>query len=124
MGVVSLVWVIAAVRFDHGLWLASALWATHLMFYPAAVLAQSLVMLSLAGLTVSTTAWLAGILTQRKSWRVMGAADLVVAWMFAAVALVSGASAGYILVLLVASAVLLFAVTTLTQANEAALLDD
>ena len=54
----------------------------------------------------------------------MGAADLVVAWMFAAVALVSGASAGYILVLLVASAVLLFAVTTLTQANEAALLDD
>ena len=46
------------------------------------------------------------------------------AWMFAAVALVSGVSAGYILVLLGASAVLLFAVTTLTQANEAALLDD
>jgi hypothetical protein len=55
---------------------------------------------------------------------VMGAVDLVVAWMFAAVALVSGATSGYILVLLVASAALLFAVTTLTQANEAALLDD
>ena len=124
MGVVSLVWVVGAVRFNHGLWLASALWATHLMFYPSAVLSASLVMLSLAGLTVSATAWLAGILTKRKSWRVMGAVDLVVAWMFAAVALVSGATSGYILVLLVASAALLFAVTTLTQANEAALLDD
>lgn len=124
MGVVSLVWVVGAVRFDHGLWLASALWATHLMFYPSAVLSASLVMLSLAGLTVSATAWLAGILTKRKSWRVMGAVDLVVAWVFAAVALVSGATSGYILVLLVASAALLFAVTTLTQANEAALLDD
>jgi len=124
MGVVSLVWVMGAVRFHHGLWLTSALWATHLMFYPSAVLSASLVMLSLAGLVVSATAWLAGILTKRKSWRVMGAVDLVVAWMFAAVALVSGTSSGYILVLLVASAALLFAVTTLTQANEAALLDD
>jgi hypothetical protein len=124
MGVVSLVWVMGAVRFNHGLWLASALWATHLMFYPSAVLSASLVMLSLAGLAASATAWLAGILTKRKSWRVMGAVDLVVAWMFAAVALVSGATSGYILVLLVASAALLFAVTTLTQANEAALLDD
>jgi len=40
------------------------------------------------------------------------------------VALISGTSATYVLVLLVASAVLLFTVTALTQANEAALMDD
>jgi hypothetical protein len=44
--------------------------------------------------------------------------------MVAAVALVAGTGASYVLLLLVASAVLLFAVTTLTQANEAELMDD
>jgi len=65
-----------------------------------------------------------GILTRRKSWRVVGAVDLVVAWLVAALALISGTSATYMLVLLVASAVLLFTVTALTQANEATLIDD
>ena len=80
--------------------------------------------LSFVALVVSSTAWVSGILTQRKSWRIVGAADLVVAWMVAAVALVAGIGASYVLMLLVASAALLFAVTTLTQANEAALMDD
>jgi len=40
------------------------------------------------------------------------------------VALIGGATASYVLVLLVASAVLLFTVTALTQANEVALMDD
>ena len=46
------------------------------------------------------------------------------AWMVAAVALVAGIGASYVLLLLVASAALLFAVTTLTQANESVLMDD
>ena len=106
------------------MWLSSALWATHVMLLSAALLAQSLLALSLAAMVVSATAWVSGILTQRKSWRIVGAADLTVAWMVAAVALVAGVSASYALLMLVASAVLLFAVTTLTQANEATLLDD
>ena len=106
------------------MWLSSALWACHLMLVPAAVMAASLGALSLVCLVVSATAWVCGILTRRKSWRVMAAVDLFVAWLFAAVALVSGTTATYVLVLLVASAVLLFTVTTLTQANEAALMND
>ena len=87
-------------------------------------MSSSLVALSLVALVASSSAWVSGILTQRKSWRIIGAADLVVAWMVAAVALVAGTGASYVLMLLVASAALLFAVTTLTQANEAELLDD
>ena len=124
VGVSSLVWTAVVVLRGRGLWLSSALWATHAMMLSAAVMSQSLVMLSLAALTVSAAAWLSGIMTRRKSWRIVGAGDLVVAWMVAAVALVAGTSAVYALMMLVASAVLLFAVTTLTQANEDALLDD
>jgi len=124
VGVASLVWTAVVVVRGRGLWLSSALWATHAMMLSAAVMSQSLVMLSLAALTVSAAAWLSGIMTRRKSWRIVGAGDLVVAWMVAAVALVAGTSAVYALMMLVASAVLLFAVTTLTQANEDALLDD
>ena len=100
------------------------LWSAHGLLLSSAVLSASLVGLSFVALVVSSTAWVSGILTQRKSWRIVGAADLVVAWMVAAVALVAGIGASYVLMLLVASAALLFAVTTLTQANEAALMDD
>jgi len=122
-GFVALVWTVALVARQNGLWLSSALWSTHGLLIPAAVLNQSLVALSLATTIVSATAWISGILAQRKSWRIVGAADLAVAWMVAAVALVAGVGASYVLLLLVASAALLFAVTTLTQANERALMD-
>ena len=123
-GLVSLGWTAAVVARDEGLWLSSALWSSHGLLLPAAMMSQSLVALSFAALLVSATAWVSGILTQRKSWRIVGATDLVAAWMVAAVALVAGTGASYVLLLLVASAVLLFAVTTLTQANEAELMDD
>jgi hypothetical protein len=122
-GFVALVWTVALVARRNGLWLSSALWSTHGLLIPAAVLSQSLVALSLATTIVSATAWISGIIAQRKSWRIVGAADLAVAWMVAAVALVAGVGASYVLLLLVASAALLFAVTTLTQANERALMD-
>ena len=124
VGLGALVWSVALVRMDKGLWLSSALWAAHLLLYAAAVMSQSLVFLSLTAMLVSSTAWLCGIFTQRKSWRIVGAADLAVAWLLAAVALVAGTTATYVLLMLVASALLLFAVTTFTQTNEAALLDD
>jgi hypothetical protein len=124
MGGVALLWTVVAVRQGHALWLASALWACHLLLYPAALLTASLVWLCLSGLLLSCTAWVSGILTRRKSWRVIGALDLIVAWMLAAVALVSGLGSTPVLWLLVATAALLFAVTTLTQTNEKALMDD
>ena len=124
VGVATVVWVAVVVARQAGLWLSAALWSAHGLLLSSAVLSASLVGLSLAALVVSSTAWVSGILTRRKSWRIIGAADLVVAWMVAAVALVSGTGAAYVLMLLVASAALLFAVTTLTQANEATLMDD
>lgn len=119
VGLTSVVWAGGVVIRDQGLWLSSALWAVHILLYPAALMSQSLVWLTLAGLIASTTAWLCGIITLRKSWRVIGAVDLLVAWMFAAAAVIAGTSALYALVMLIASAVLLFAVTALSQANEA-----
>jgi hypothetical protein len=123
-GLASVTWAAVVVARQEGLWLSAALWSTHGLLLSSAVLSASLVALSLVALVVSSTAWVSGILTQRKSWRIIGAADLVVAWMVAAVALVAGIGASYVLMLLVASAALLFAVTTLTQANEATLMDD
>jgi len=124
VGAGSLVWTVGVVVRKQGLWLSAALWATHAMMLSAAVMSQSLVAVSLAALIVSATAWVSGILARRKSWRIVGAGDLVVAWMVAAVALVAGTTAVYALMLLLATAILLFAVTTLTQTNENALLDD
>jgi len=123
-GAASVAWVAVVVARQEGLWLSAALWSAHGLLLSSAVLSASLVGLSLVALVVSSTAWVSGILTQRKSWRIIGAADLVVAWMVAAVALVAGIGASYVLMLLVASAALLFVVTTLTQANEATLMDD
>jgi len=123
-GVASVVWVAVVVARQEGLWLSAALWSAHGLLLSSAIMSASLVALSLVALVASSSAWVSGILTQRKSWRIIGAADLVVAWMVAAVALVAGTGASYVLMLLVASAALLFAVTTLTQANEAELLDD
>ena len=117
-------WVAVTVWKRYQLWLSSALWACHLMAYPAGLMMESLVMLSLAALMTSTTSWVSGILTRRKSWRVFGALDLLLGWLFALVAFISGASSTYVLMMLVASALLLFAVTTLTQANEQQLLQD
>ena len=124
VGLASVAWSALVVRLHLGGWLSAALWATHATLYASAIMASSLVFLSLSAMLVSTTAWLSGIFTRRKSWRIVGAVDLVVAWLVAVVALVAGATASYALVLLIASAVLLFAVTTLTQSNEAELLVD
>ena len=123
-GAVAMAWVVGVVVLKRSLWLSSSLWASHCLLPAAAILASSTVGLSLAALMVSATAWISGIVTQRKSWRIVGAADLFLAWMVAAAALVGGVGASYVLLMLVASAGLLFAVTTLTQANETVLMDD
>ena len=120
---VSVLWSVWVVARHHGLWLSAALWSTHLLLYPSVVLAQSLVALALGGLLASATAWLCGIFSGRASWRVVGAVDLALAWLFMALALVTGASNAYALAMLLASAALLFAVTTFTQVNEETLLD-
>ena len=118
LGVGCAVWSAWLVQTDRGLWLASGLWAMHLLAYGAGLTMGSLFVLTLVGIMASATAWIAGLLTLRTSWRVIGAIDLAVGWLFAAVLFVTGASATALLLMLVASAVLLFAVTLLTQSRQ------
>ena len=124
IGLGCMIWAGVIVSQGHGLWLSSALWGLHIMLYPAALLGQSIPLMVFAGLTTSVTAWLSGIFTLRKSWRVIGAVDLVIAWLFAAAAFIAGAQVEYVLAMLAASAVLLFAVTALTQGRQEALAND
>ena len=56
--------------------------------------------------------------TLRKSWRIIGALDLVLAWIVASVVIIQGTAVAVLLAILVASAILLGLVTFLTQTYE------
>ena len=124
VGIGCMIWAAYIVVNEHGSWLSSALWGVHIMLYPAALLGQSLPLMVFAGLAASVTAWISGIFTLRKSWRVIGAVDLGIAWLFAAVSFVAGAQVEYLLAMLASSAILLFAVTALTQGRQEQLAND
>ncbi len=67
---------------------------------------------------LSCTSWLIGIITLRRTWRVIGAFDLVLSWIIAGFLVLGGASSSMILVMLLATAVLLGLVTWLGQMYE------
>jgi spore maturation protein SpmB len=69
-------------------------------------------------LLTSTVSWVSGVLTLRKAWRVIGALDLVLSWIIAAVIIIQGAAVEVLLAILIASAALLGLVTYLTQTYE------
>jgi hypothetical protein len=69
-------------------------------------------------LLASTVSWVSGVLTLRKSWRVLGALDLVLSWIVAGIVIIQGASVEILLAILIASAALLGLVTYLTQTHE------
>ena len=60
----------------------------------------------------------------RRSLRVIGAIDLLVAWIGFAIEAVYGGSTQLLFVTLITSALVLFAVTTLSQANMKRMLDE
>jgi hypothetical protein len=101
-----------------GLWLPSGLWALHLLLFVACFGYPDLVYAVVFVLIASTTSWVSGILTLRKGWRVVGALDLVLAWILAGVVLIGGSSVTGLLTILLASAALLGVVTWLTQSFE------
>ena len=61
---------------------------------------------------------MSGILVMRKSWRVFGALDMVLAWVVAMVMLSVGAGFEAMLAILIASSILLGIVTYLNQTYE------
>ena len=69
-------------------------------------------------LGVATVSWLIGVVTLRRSWRVIGAIDLILSWIIAGILVISGANNLMILIMLMATAVLLGLVTWLGQKYE------
>jgi len=118
LGVVSIMFVVWSIVESKGIWLASALWSVHILLLSAGIGWGDLAILSVFVMICSTTAWVSGIITLRKSWRVFGAADLVIAWIISFVMLSQGGSVESMLTVLVASAGLLGLVTYLTQTYE------
>ena len=121
VGAMCAVWAAWLIQQQQGLWLSSALWGMHLLMFGGGLATGSLFVLTLVGVAASATAWIGGLLTFRTSWRVVGAVDLVIGWLFATALFIAGASAAALLLMLVASAALLFAVTMLTQSRQAEL---
>jgi len=119
LGFASILFVVWSIIESKGIWLASALWSVHILLLSAGIGWGDLAMLSVFVMICSTTSWVSGIITLRKSWRVFGALDLVIAWIIAFVMLSQGGNVESLLTVLVASAGLLGLVTYLTQTYEA-----
>ena len=118
LGIISIGFAAWSIIEKQGIWLASALWSVHILLFAAGIGWDNLVILSVFVMICSTTSWVSGILTLRKSWRIFGAVDLVIAWVISFIILSLGADIQSILMILVASAGLLGLVTYLNQTYE------
>ena len=96
----------------------------HILFIGSSFGYSNLLFAVLFILLCSTVSWVSGVLTLRKSWRIIGALDLVLAWIIACVVLIQGASIEVLLAILIASAMLLGTVTYLTQTYEGEMSSD
>jgi len=101
-------------------WISAGLWVGHLLVPSGAFIQyqQTSVLMMVSILVVSTASWLIGVITLRRGWRVIGAADLVLAWIVAGLLMLSGGTSVMLLVMLLSTAVLLGLVTWLGQQYE------
>ena len=118
LGLLSVGFVAWTVQTRQGLWLPVGLWATHLLLIGSSFSHGNLLFAVFFILLTSTVSWVSGVLTLRKAWRVIGALDLVLSWIIAAVIIIQGAAVEVLLAILIASAALLGLVTYLTQTYE------
>ena len=102
-------------------WISSGLWVGQLLIPSGAFghYEHTTVLMMVLMLAVSMTSWLIGVVTLRRGWRVIGAIDLILAWIIAGVLMLAGATSLMLLVMLLATAVLLGLVTWLGQKFEA-----
>jgi len=98
-------------------WLTSTLTSAHMLLYVAPILMLSGSLFILGMLSLSAVTWLSGIVENRKTVRIMGALNLVVAWIGLAIEAIYGGSTDLVFIGLVASALVLFAVTALSQSH-------
>ena len=123
LGSIGLVSSIYSVVSDKQIWISSGLWVGHLLIPSGAFghYEHTTVLMMTLMLVVSTTSWLIGVITLRRGWRVLGALDLILAWIVAGILMLSGATSLMLLIMLMATAVLLGLVTWLGQKFEAEL---
>lgn len=98
-------------------WLTSTLSSAHILLYVAPILMLSGSLFILGILSLSAVTWLSGIIENRKTVRIMGALNLLVAWIGLAIEAIYGGSTDLIFLGLVASALVLFTVTALSQSR-------
>ena len=123
LGTIGLVSSIYSVISDKQIWISSGLWIGHLLI-PSGALGHyehTTVLMMTLMLVVSTTSWLIGVVTLRRGWRVLGALDLILAWIVAGILMLAGATSLMLLIMLMATAILLGLVTWLGQKFEAEL---
>jgi len=116
-GLVGAVWATSA---RQGLWVPAGLLIGHLLLIPASFTQYEIVTILMVCMTllVSTTSWLIGVITLRRTWRIFGAIDLVIALAMGGKLALAGAGLPLVLIMLVATAILLGLVTWLGQTYE------
>ena len=117
-GAISLLALVYVIKEKMSLWLSTSIWATHLLLAFASFTGFGYSGVVVAMLILSACAWIPGVLTMRRGWRLFGMVDLVIAWTIMASELMNGASAIQALVMLTATIVLLSVITYLTQSRE------
>ncbi len=117
MGLLLLICAGVVVKLNHSSWLSPLLSSSHLLLYLAPILMVSGSMFILGILALSGATWISGIIEMRKSLRIMGALNLLVAWLGFTIEAIYGNSTDLLFVCLIASAIVLFAVTTLSQSK-------
>ena len=117
-GVISILFVTWSVRSNYLLWMGAGIWASHILLIPSGFGYNSLVIASMLLLLCSGTAWISGILTMQRSWRVVGALDLLISWVVALIIFSTRLAIDELLGVLITSSILLGIVTYLNQTYE------
>ena len=123
-GAISILFVAWSVRSNNLLWMGAGIWASHILLIPSGFGYSSLVIASMLLLLCSGTAWISGILTMQKSWRVVGALDLLISWVVALIIFSTRLAVDELLGVLITSSILLGIVTYLNQTYENELATD